>query len=179
MENAEVGKLIDGKGISQQICAELQKEVTELKEKTKEVPTLCVVLVGDRKDSLSYVKQKQKAAEDSGIKFMLSHLPVDITQEKLLEIVAGFNADQSINGIIVQLPLPGHINEKHILDAVSLEKDVDGFHPNNIGNLALKGRDPLFVPCTAKGCIELLDRLKLPIDGKHAVVLGRSNIVYL
>jgi len=134
-------------------------------------------LVGDRKDSLSYVKQKQKAAEDSGIKFMLSHLPVDITQEKLLEIVAGFNADQSINGIIVQLPLPGHINEKHILDAVSLEKDVDGFHPNNIGNLALKGRDPLFVPCTAKGCIELLDRLKLPIDGKHAVVLGRSNIV--
>jgi len=168
---------IDGTKVSAQIREELVTEVAALKAKTGKVPGLGVVLVGGRTDSRTYVNMKKKAAAEVGVHFVLQELPDTISQDDLLNIVRDLNADPSIHGIIVQMPLPAHISEKIILEAVSLEKDVDGFHPQNIGLLAMKGRNPLFVPCTPKVCIELLDRYKIPIDGKRAVILGRSNIV--
>jgi len=152
-------------------------QVTRAKETGGKTPTLAVVLVGDRKDSATYVRMKQKAAEDVGMGFRLAQFPSNISEEALLAEVVKLNADDNVDGVIVQLPLPGHINEKKIVSAVGIHKDVDGFHPENIGNLALKGREPLFVPGTPKGCMELLARLNIPLAGKHAVVLGRSNIV--
>ena len=122
---------------------------------------------------------KKKACAEVGIKSFGHDLPEDISQQELLEVVRGLNSDPDVHGILVQLPLPGHIDDEEILGAVSLEKDVDGFHPLNIGRLSMKRREPLFVPCTPKGCIELLDRSGVQIEGSHAVVLGRSNIVGL
>jgi 5,10-methylene-tetrahydrofolate dehydrogenase/methenyl tetrahydrofolate cyclohydrolase len=120
---------------------------------------------------------KKKAAEEVGINFNLKEMPATSTAQEILNAVHTFNDDPDIHGILVQLPLPPTINEKEVLSAVSFEKDVDGFHPRNIGMLAMKGYDPLFVPCTPKGCIELLDRSGVQIEGKNAVVIGRSNIV--
>jgi methylenetetrahydrofolate dehydrogenase (NADP+) / methenyltetrahydrofolate cyclohydrolase len=114
-----------------------------------------------------------------GITSFSHDLPEDISQDKLLKLVHELNAHPDVDGILVQLPLPGHIDAETILGAVSLEKDVDGFHPLNIGRLSMKQREPLFVPCTPKGCIELLDRTGVKIEGRRAVVLGRSNIVGL
>ncbi len=137
------------------------------------------MLVGERKDSQSYVRMKKKACAEVGITSFGHDLPADISQEKLLEVVQELNANPDVHGILVQLPLPDHIDDEAILGAISLEKDVDGFHPLNIGRLSMKRRDPLYVPCTPKGCIELLDRTGVEIEGKRAVVLGRSNIVGL
>jgi 5,10-methylene-tetrahydrofolate dehydrogenase/methenyl tetrahydrofolate cyclohydrolase len=172
-------KLIDGKQIAADIHGEVQAEVEELKAKTGKVPGLATVLVGTRRDSQTYVKMKKKACKEVGIASFGRDLPEDISQEELLGIVRDLNANPGIHGILVQLPLPEHIIEDEILGAISLEKDVDGFHPINIGWLSMKRRQPLFVPCTPKGCIELLDRTGVKIEGKHAVVLGRSNIVGL
>jgi 5,10-methylene-tetrahydrofolate dehydrogenase/methenyl tetrahydrofolate cyclohydrolase len=172
-------ELINGKEISKTIRDEIQADVDVLKAKTGKVPGLATVLVGTRKDSQSYVKMKKKACKKAGINSFGHDLPEDISQEELLKIVRDLNADSDVHGILVQLPLPDHIDEEEILSAVSLEKDVDGFHPINIGRLSMKRRDPLFVPCTPKGCIELLDRTGVEIEGKRAVVLGRSNIVGL
>jgi 5,10-methylene-tetrahydrofolate dehydrogenase/methenyl tetrahydrofolate cyclohydrolase len=172
-------KLIDGKQIAADIHGEIQAEVEELKAKTGKVPGLATVLVGTRRDSQTYVKMKKKACKEVGIVSFGRDLPENISQEELLEIVRDLNANPGIHGILVQLPLPEHIIEDEILGAISLEKDVDGFHPINIGRLSMKRRQPLFVPCTPKGCIELLDRTGVKIEGKHAVVLGRSNIVGL
>jgi 5,10-methylene-tetrahydrofolate dehydrogenase/methenyl tetrahydrofolate cyclohydrolase len=122
---------------------------------------------------------KKKACAEVGITSFSHDLPGDISQDDLLNIVSELNANEDVHGILVQLPLPDHIDTETILSAISLEKDVDGFHPINIGRLSMKQRDPLFVPCTPKGCIELLDRSGIEIEGKHAVVLGRSNIVGL
>jgi methylenetetrahydrofolate dehydrogenase (NADP+)/methenyltetrahydrofolate cyclohydrolase len=105
------------------------------------------------------------------------HLPADATQEQVEGLVRELNADRRVHGILVQLPLPPHLNEERILQAISIEKDVDGFHPVNIGRLAQKGREPLFIPCTPNGCLYLLEQSGVPIEGAHAVVLGRSNIV--
>jgi len=123
------------------------------------------------------VRMKKQAAEKCGMKFVLAEGPSDISQEDLLKMVKGLNEDKSLHGLIVQLPLPEHIKEKEILDAVSYEKDIDGFHPMNIGALTLKGREPLFIPCTPKGCMELLERSGVNLDGKNVVIIGRSNIV--
>jgi 5,10-methylene-tetrahydrofolate dehydrogenase/methenyl tetrahydrofolate cyclohydrolase len=172
-------EIIDGKAIAATIRAEITIEVDELKAKTGRVPGLATVLVGQRKDSQSYVRMKKKACAEVGIASFGRDLPEDVSQQDLLKIVRDLNADSDIHGILVQLPLPPHIDDEEILGAVSLEKDVDGFHPLNIGRLSMKRRDPLFVPCTPKGCIELLDRSGVTIEGKHAVVLGRSNIVGL
>jgi len=172
-------KLIDGKQIAADIHSEIQAEVEALKAKTGKVPGLAAVLVGTRRDSQTYVKMKKKACKEVGIASFGRDLPEDISQEELLGIVRDLNANPGIHGILVQLPLPEHIIEDEILGAISLEKDVDGFHPINIGRLSMKRRQPLFVPCTPKGCIELLDRTGVKIEGKHAVVLGRSNIVGL
>jgi 5,10-methylene-tetrahydrofolate dehydrogenase/methenyl tetrahydrofolate cyclohydrolase len=172
-------ELIDGKQIAADIRSEIQSEVEEIKAKTGKVPGLATVLVGTRRDSQTYVKMKKKACKKAGITSFGRDLPEDISQEELLKIVRDLNANPDVHGILVQLPLPDHIVEDEILGAVSLEKDVDGFHPINIGRLSMKRREPLFVPCTPKGCIELLDRTGVKIEGKHAVVLGRSNIVGL
>ncbi len=172
-------QLIDGKQIAADIRAEIKADVEEIKAKTGKVPGLATVLVGTRKDSQSYVKMKKKACKKAGIASFSHDLPEDISQEELLKIVRDLNADPDVHGILVQLPLPEHIDDEEILGAISLEKDVDGFHPINIGRLSMKRRDPLFVPCTPKGCIELLDRIGVKIEGKQAVVLGRSNIVGL
>ncbi|HFB52318.1 MAG TPA: bifunctional methylenetetrahydrofolate dehydrogenase/methenyltetrahydrofolate cyclohydrolase FolD [Anaerolineae bacterium] len=172
-------KLIDGKAIAATIRGEIKAEVDEMRAKTGKVPGLAAVLVGDRKDSQTYVRMKKRACEEVGITSFGYDLPGDISQEDLLKVVQELNENPDVHGILVQLPLPKHINEEEVLAAISIEKDVDGFHPLNIGRLSMKGRDPLFVPCTPKGVIELLDRSGVTIEGKNAVVLGRSNIVGL
>lgn len=172
-------QLIDGKQIAADIRAEIKADVEEIKSKTGKVPGLAAVLAGARKDSQTYVRMKKKACKKAGIASFGHDLPEDISREELLDIVKDLNANPDVHGILVQLPLPEHIDEEEILSAVSLEKDVDGFHPINIGRLSMKRRDPLFVPCTPKGCIELLNRTGVVIEGKRAVVLGRSNIVGL
>lgn len=174
--NAE---LIDGKTIAATIRNEIKAEVAALKAQYGKVPGLATVLVGERPDSQTYVRMKKKACAEVGIASFGCELPGDISQEDLLKAVNDLNANPDVHGILVQLPLPDHIDEEEILSAVSLAKDVDGFHPINIGRLSMKRREPLFVPCTPKGCIELLDRSGVEIAGKHAVVLGRSNIVGL
>ncbi len=172
-------ELIDGKEIAATIRQEIAAEVAEMKDATGRVPGLATVLVGARTDSATYVRMKKRACEEVGITSFSHDLPVDISQEDLLQVVSDLNANPAVHGILVQLPLPDHIDDETVLGAISLEKDVDGFHPLNIGRLSMKRRDPLFVPCTPKGCIELLDRTGVEIEGKRAVVLGRSNIVGL
>lgn len=172
-----ISELIDGKAIAETIRKELRIEVDELKAQYGRTPGLAVVLVGERKDSQTYVRNKKKACEEVGIASFGTDLPDTATEEEVLAVVAGYNADPNVHGILVQLPLPKGIDEQRILDAISIEKDVDGFHPLNIGALAMRGRDPLFVPCTPKGCIELLKRSGVKMSGKKAAVVGRSNIV--
>jgi 5,10-methylene-tetrahydrofolate dehydrogenase/methenyl tetrahydrofolate cyclohydrolase len=172
-------KLIDGKEIAATIRGEIAAEVEAMKAQYGKVPGLATVLVGERKDSQTYVRMKKRACAEVGITSFGNDLPADVSQQELLKVVRDLNANPEVNGILVQLPLPDHIDDEEVLGAVYLEKDVDGFHPINIGRLSMKRRDPLFVPCTPKGCIELLDRSGIDIEGKRAVVLGRSNIVGL
>lgn len=171
--------LIDGKAIAATIRAEIATEVAAMQQAHGRAPGLATVLVGQRKDSETYVRMKKKACAEVGIVSFGQDLPEDISQDDLLAVVRDLNANPEVHGILVQLPLPAHIDDEAILGAISLEKDVDGFHPLNIGRLSMKRRDPLYVPCTPKGCIELLDRSGIEIAGRHAVVLGRSNIVGL
>ncbi|MCO6450502.1 MAG: bifunctional methylenetetrahydrofolate dehydrogenase/methenyltetrahydrofolate cyclohydrolase FolD [Caldilineales bacterium] len=171
--------MIDGKEIASTIHSEIKAEVEQMQQKYGRVPGLATVLVGERPDSATYVRMKKKACAEVGIQSFGVDLPEDVSQDELKKLVEELNADPNVHGILVQLPLPGHIDEEEILGTISLEKDVDGFHPLNIGRLSMKRRDPLFVPCTPRGCIELLDRMNIPIEGKRAVVLGRSNIVGL
>lgn len=172
-------KMIDGTAIAASIQEELTAEVAQLKEQHGIVPGLATVLVGENPASQTYVKMKRKRCAEVGIHSVGHELPADATQEQVETLVRELNADPAIHGILVQLPLPGHLDEEAVLNAISLHKDVDGFHPVNIGRLAMKGRDALFAPCTPAGCIELLDRIGVEIRGKEAVVLGRSNIVGL
>ena len=172
-------KIINGTEIAATIRGEVKAEVEAMQAQYGQVPGLATVLVGVRKDSQTYVRMKKRACAEVGITSFGRDLPADISQEELIEVVRDLNANPEVNGILVQLPLPDHIDDEAVLGAVSLEKDVDGFHPLNIGRLSMKQREPLFVPCTPKGCIELLDRTGVEIEGKRAVVLGRSNIVGL
>lgn len=172
-------KIIDGKAIAKKIQEELTEEVAQLKKKHSLVPGLATVLVGDNPASKTYVRMKQKRCQEVGIHSVGHNLPKEATQEEIEALVRGLNEDPAIHGILVQLPLPGHLDEEAVLNTISIGKDVDGFHPINIGRLAMKGRDPLFAPCTPSGIIELLDRTGVEIDGKEAVILGRSNIVGL
>jgi len=172
-------QIIDGKAIAATIRGEIKDEVEEMKAKYGKVPGLATVLVGARKDSQTYVRMKKKACAEVGITSFGHDLPEDVSQEELRKLVEELNANPDVHGILVQLPLPDHIDEEEILGAISLDKDVDGFHPINIGRLSMKRRDPLYSPCTPKGCIELLHRSGVEIEGKQAVVLGRSNIVGL
>jgi methylenetetrahydrofolate dehydrogenase (NADP+) / methenyltetrahydrofolate cyclohydrolase len=171
------GQLIDGKVIAQQVRDEVAAAVAERVAAGGSKPTLATVLVGDRTDSATYVSSKQKACVELGMGSVSHQLPADISQEELEKLIRSLNDSKTINGILVQLPLPNHLNEERILQLISIEKDVDGFSPINIGRLAQKGREPLFVPCTPNGCIFLLEKTGIRIEGANAVVLGRSNIV--
>ncbi|MBN2500502.1 MAG: bifunctional methylenetetrahydrofolate dehydrogenase/methenyltetrahydrofolate cyclohydrolase FolD [Anaerolineales bacterium] len=170
-------KIIDGKAIAAELRAELAKKVEARVAAGKSVPGLATVLVGDNAASQSYVGMKQKACAKAGIKSFGIKMEADATQEEVEKVVSDLNANPEVHGILVQLPLPSHLDEEKVLNAISIEKDVDGFHPINIGRLAQKGREPLFVPCTPDGCIYLLDKIGAQIEGAEAVVLGRSNIV--
>jgi len=170
-------QLIDGKLIAQQVRGEIAVKVSERIAAGKSKPTLATVLVGDRVDSATYVASKQKACAELGMGSISHNLPADISHEELEKLIKSLNDDKSVHGILVQLPLPAHLNEERVLQLVSIEKDVDGFSPINIGRLAQKGREPLFVPCTPYGCIYLLEKAGVKIEGANAVVLGRSNIV--
>jgi 5,10-methylene-tetrahydrofolate dehydrogenase/methenyl tetrahydrofolate cyclohydrolase len=140
-------------------------------------PGLATVLVGENSASATYVRSKQKACEELGMRSVGHHLAATATQEEVEGLVHSLGADPGIHGILVQLPLPSHLNEEAVLNAVPIDKDVDGFHPVNIGRLAMKGRKPLFVPCTPAGCMVLLEEAGITFKGANAVVVGRSNIV--
>eukprot|EP00252_Welwitschia_mirabilis_P019711 TRINITY_DN4639_c0_g1_i2.p1 TRINITY_DN4639_c0_g1~~TRINITY_DN4639_c0_g1_i2.p1 ORF type:complete len:298 (+),score=63.79 TRINITY_DN4639_c0_g1_i2:153-1046(+) len=174
-----MAKIIDGKAIAEAVREEVSRDVARLREKYGQVPGLAVILVGKRKDSLTYVRSKKKACAEVGIKSFDIDFADNVTEEELLNTVLDLNTNPQVHGILIQLPLPSHINEFRILNAISIEKDVDGLHPLNIGRLAMKGRKPLFAPCTPKGCIELLQRSGVPIAKSRAVVVGRSNLVGL
>lgn len=170
-------QLIDGTAIAQKVRDEVKEKVAKRLAEGKSQPGLATVLVGDRIDSATYVSMKQKACAELGMTSYHHPLPADISQADLEKLIKELNADPKVNGILVQLPLPGHLDEERVLQLISIEKDVDGFSPINLGRLAQKGREPLFVPCTPYGCIYLLKEAGVKIAGANAVVLGRSNIV--
>jgi 5,10-methylene-tetrahydrofolate dehydrogenase/methenyl tetrahydrofolate cyclohydrolase len=172
-------QLIDGKEIGAKVQEEVRQAVAEMKEKHNYVPGLATVLVGEDPASATYVGMKQRTCEKLGIRSIGHKMPADSTQEEVEALVSQLNADPSVNGILVQLPLPKHLDEEAVLNSIDLEKDVDGFHPVNIGRLAMKGRNPLFVPCTPAGCMRLLKETGVDPNGKEAVIVGRSNIVGL
>jgi 5,10-methylene-tetrahydrofolate dehydrogenase/methenyl tetrahydrofolate cyclohydrolase len=170
-------RIIDGKAVAEQVRAEVAKGVKALQDAGKPRPGLATVLVGENPASQVYVRMKHRACEEVGIESVGHVLPEDSTQEKVEGLVAELNADPNVNGILVQLPLPSGLDEERVLQAINLEKDVDGFHPLNIGRLAQKGRDPLFVSATPAGVMHLLEKELPTLEGANAVVLGRSNIV--
>ncbi|AWB46948.1 bifunctional methylenetetrahydrofolate dehydrogenase/methenyltetrahydrofolate cyclohydrolase FolD [Paenibacillus sp. CAA11] len=166
--------LINGKEVSEDIRGKLRLEVDKLAEQGVQ-PGLAVVLVGEDPASQVYVRNKEKACHDLGYYSEVHRLAADTSQEELLDLIDRLNRQENIHGILVQLPLPKHINEKAVIDAIAVEKDVDGFHPVNVGNLVIG--DESLLPCTPAGVIELIKRTGIEIPGKHAVVIGRSNIV--
>ena len=172
-------QLIDGKKVAERVRDEVAEAVAAMQEKHNYTPGLATVLVGEDPASATYVRSKQRMCERLGIRSIGHKLPAETTQEELATLVSKLNADPEINGILVQLPLPKHIDEEAILNSIDLEKDVDGFHPVNIGRLAMKGRNPLFIPCTPAGCMELLADAGVQLSGAEAVIVGRSNIVGL
>ncbi|OGO72321.1 MAG: bifunctional methylenetetrahydrofolate dehydrogenase/methenyltetrahydrofolate cyclohydrolase [Chloroflexi bacterium RBG_19FT_COMBO_62_14] len=170
-------KIIDGKEIAAEIRKEITAGVEALLADGGPHPGLATVLVGDNPASHTYVRAKRKACAEVGIESFGHELPADASQAEVEKLVSELNADSAVHGILVQLPLPAGLDEEAILKAISIEKDVDGFHPLNIGRLAQKGREPLFVPCTPAGCLVLLRKAGAKLEGANAVVVGRSNIV--
>lgn len=170
-------QIIDGKAISEKLLSEIAADVAKMVEQGLPKPGLAAVLVGDNPASQQYVKMKRKTCEKNGLDSFGYELPKTASQAEVEGLVKELNADPKVNGILVQLPLPDHLDDEKILNSISIEKDVDGFHPINIGRLAQKGREPLFVPCTPDGCIYLIDQTGFELKGANAVVLGRSNIV--
>ncbi|CAB4283214.1 unnamed protein product [Prunus armeniaca] len=178
-QTRSAAEIMSGKPIAKDINLRVAAEISRMKAAIGRLPGLAVVLVGYREDSHAYVHMKLKACNEVGIETSFVQLPQDCTQDRLIDVVSSFNSNASVHGIIVQLPLPQHLDEETIINFVSPEKDVDGFHPLNMGNLALRGREPLFIPCTPKACIELLLRYRVEIIGKNAVVIGRSKVAGL
>lgn len=170
-------QIIDGKAIGLKVREQVAKDVAEMVAEGYPPPGLATVLVGENPASEVYVRMKQKACAKAGIESFGYTLPATSTQEEVENLVAELNADPKVNGILVQLPLPSGLDDERVLNAIDIEKDVDGFHPINIGRLAQKGRESMFVPCTPNGCLYLLDEMNVQIEGANAVVLGRSNIV--
>ena len=169
--------LIKGTEIREVILDEIQKEVAEIKEKHGVVPGLVTILVGENPASISYVTLKIKTANRLGFKEIQDSQPEDISEEDLLALVDKYNNDDNINGILVQLPLPKHINDKKVLNAIDPDKDVDGFHPVNVGRLMIGGDEVKFPPCTPAGIQEMIVRTGVETSGAEVVVVGRSNIV--
>jgi methylenetetrahydrofolate dehydrogenase (NADP+) / methenyltetrahydrofolate cyclohydrolase len=170
-------KIIDGKKVAAQVRTEVAEGVRALHAERGITPGLAAVIVGDDPASHTYVRMKRKACAEVGIASFGFELPATTTQQELEALIADLNARADVHGILVQLPLPAHLNTERILDAVSLQKDVDGFSPHNLGAIAAKGREPRFVPATPAGIMRLLDAYNVPLSGANAVVLGRSNIV--
>lgn len=164
--------ILDGKALSKKILEEIKKEVPKLKKQ----PHLAVILVGDDAASRIYVNNKKKTAQSLGIKSTVIELPADTEEDVLIEHIQRLNNDDSVTGILVQMPLPPHINKDKIVCAIDPKKDVDCFTPENVGKLAI-GMEPYFYPVTPQGILILLDYYKIPLEGKHVVVIGRSNIV--
>ena len=167
--------IIDGKLISAQIRSELKIVIEQLCKVTGKTPGLAAILVGENPASKVYVGMKSKACNEIGINSFVEKLDENISENALLNVIKKFNDDVNIHGILVQLPLPKHINQDKILNSISVQKDIDGFHPYNVGNLVI-GHDTFF-PCTPNGILELLERYNISVSGKHVVVIGRSNIV--
>ena len=172
-----MGKIINGAEISKQILQEVADEIKSFKQIG--IPGVAVVQIGNRVDSNVYVSKKCEACKRVGMNSVIHKLDETSTNDDVYKLIELLNLDTKIHGILVQLPLPSHLNEEKILSKISYLKDVDGFHARNIGNLAMEGRKPKFVPCTPLGCLELLKREKIEIKGKHAVIIGKSNIVGL
>lgn len=168
--------IIDGKAIAADLREEIRKEIVFLKEKTNKVPQLAVILVGDNPASQVYVRMKGKGCEEVGIVSHQYTFSKDIGQDELLTLIHRLNASPEINGILVQLPLPAHINENAIINAIDPQKDVDGFHPVNVGRMVI-GNEDCFYPCTPLGCQVIINRYVKDLKGKHLVMVGRSNIV--
>lgn len=168
-------EIIDGKKISAQVKQEIAGEVSRMANEGKKIPHLAAVLVGNDPASETYVASKVKACQAVGIKSSELRYSSDITEEQLLEVIDKLNADEDVDGFIVQLPLPKHISEENVLNRISPDKDVDGFHPCNVGRMVLGL--PTFLPATPAGIVELLSRYNIETEGKHCVVVGRSNIV--
>lgn len=172
-------RIIDGQVVADRLQAEIARDVEAFRTEYGYAPGLGVVLVGDDPASGMYVRMKRRSCERVGMVSVGHLLPGTTSQQEILDIVRSMNEDPTIHGILVQLPLPDGIDEETILSAVSLDKDVDGFHPVNIGALAMKGREPSFTPATPTGCMVLLREVGAQLDGANAVVVGRSNIVGL
>jgi len=170
-------QIIDGKAISADILTEIKQEVDSLKERNLKVPGLVTILVGSNPASISYVSLKVKTALSLGFHEVQENLPADVSEDALLQMIEKYNQDDSIHGILVQLPLPKHIDEKKVIYAIDPEKDVDAFHPVNVGRLMIGGSDVKYPPCTPAGIQELIVRAGVPIAGAEVVVVGRSNIV--
>lgn len=166
--------IINGKELAHKLKEDMSKEVARMKANGI-VPHLTVILIGDNPASKSYVNGKKKASTETGISSEVIELPASTTESELLKQIDELNDDEAVHGILVQLPLPDHIDEQHVIEAISPAKDVDGFHPVNIGRM-MTGQDT-FLPCTPYGILTMLKSHEVPIEGKHAVVVGRSNIV--
>ena len=167
--------ILDGKIISQRVKDEVAEEVRQLTEKGLRAPCLAVILVGDDEGSKVYVRNKKRACEAIGFKSLEFILPTDTKQEELDALVDKLNADDTVDGILVQLPLPKHLNEQSIINRIAVDKDVDAFHPHNVGRIMLG--DPAFLPCTPAGVMRMLSDYGISVSGKECVVVGRSNIV--
>lgn len=169
--------LISGKEVAARVRAKIAEDAAAFAAEYGYKPGLGVVLAGDDTASHTYVRMKQRACDDVGLDSYRVDLPGNTTQEAVEDAVRGFNADERVHGILVQLPLPKHIDEERVLNLISLEKDADGIHPMNMGLLALKGRDPLFTPATPTGIMMMFEDAGIEVSGKSALVIGRSNIV--
>ena len=170
-----MAKIIDGKAISSQIREEIAQKVKEYNAKTGQLPGLAVVIVGENPASQVYVRNKKKACEQVGFNSWVYEMPEDTTQEELNALIDKLNNDDAVHGILVQLPLPKHLDEEQVILRIKPEKDVDAFHPYNVGRITIG--NPKFLPCTPAGIMELLHRSDIEISGKECVVIGRSNIV--
>lgn len=170
-------KIIDGKLIAERIREDVRLTVGKRAAKGLMIPGLATVLVGENPASKLYVSSKHKSCDEVGIRSFSHTLPADTPENEVISLIRGLNQDPAVHGILVQLPLPAGFDEEKILSAISLEKDVDGIHPINIGRLAQKGREPLFIPCTPAGIMVMLKEAGAKLSGSNAVILGRSNIV--
>lgn len=168
-------QLIKGPEVAAAIREQIAIDLVRLKEKTGKVPGLAVILLGEDPASKAYVGNKEKTSKALGFYSVVHRIPTETTQEELLKMIDDLNRDEDIHGILVQLPLPDHIHEKAVIDAIAVEKDVDGFHAINVGNLMIG--DDCYIPCTPHGCMKMLEYIGYDLKGKNAVVVGRSNIV--